>query len=209
MRLFRVKFAYGYKGFTLAELLSALAILGVIATFTIPKVLNASQSSQWKSGYKEFASMISGAYAAYTLENTPTTATDVGDLTPYMNYVRIDTSSTVDQAYGSAGTVVCGASNTTCLQLHSGAMAFLALNKCFRGTTDLHAIGFGYDPDGKVTAGGLANDPGKQLSVTLYFNGRITSRDAVMANTLNGNNNCTGSNTINPDPTIKPEWFEW
>ncbi len=34
-----------FKGFTLAELLMALAILGVIATFTIPKILGAQQSS--------------------------------------------------------------------------------------------------------------------------------------------------------------------
>ncbi len=196
-------------GFTLAELLSALAILGVIATFTIPKVLNASQNGQFKSGYKEFASMVSGAYSAYSLNNTPSTATDVGDLTPYMNYVSVDTSTAIDTAYGSAGTVTCGSGTTTCLKLHSGAMAFIALDKCFMGTSNLHAIGFGYDPDGAVTAAGLANDPGKQLSVTLYFNGRLTSRDAVQTGTLNGNNNCSGSNTINPDPTIKPDWFDW
>lgn len=35
-----------HKGFTLAELLIALAILGVIATFTIPKVLQSSRTAQ-------------------------------------------------------------------------------------------------------------------------------------------------------------------
>ena len=40
-------------GFTLAELLIALLILGMIATFTIPKILNSQQDSKKKSIFKE------------------------------------------------------------------------------------------------------------------------------------------------------------
>lgn len=40
-------------GFTLAELLISLAILGVIATFTIPKVLNSIQSGEKKAIFRE------------------------------------------------------------------------------------------------------------------------------------------------------------
>ena len=35
-----------FKGFTLAELLISLAILGVIATFTIPKIIGAAGNGQ-------------------------------------------------------------------------------------------------------------------------------------------------------------------
>lgn len=42
-----------HRGFTLAELLIALAILGVIATFTIPKVLNGSRNTSDISAFKE------------------------------------------------------------------------------------------------------------------------------------------------------------
>lgn len=43
----------GYFGFTLAELLIALGILGVIATFTIPKILSAQQDSKTKPSPKK------------------------------------------------------------------------------------------------------------------------------------------------------------
>ena len=46
------------QGFTLAELLIALAILGVIATFTIPKILAGSSESQNKALFKETISAI-------------------------------------------------------------------------------------------------------------------------------------------------------
>ena len=52
-------------GFTLAELLISLAILGVIATFTIPKILTSQQNSQKAAVTKEVIAMISGAFTAY------------------------------------------------------------------------------------------------------------------------------------------------
>lgn len=54
------------KGFTLAELLIALTILGVIATFTIPKILQGQQNAQRKSIVKEtVASFSQIAYEGY------------------------------------------------------------------------------------------------------------------------------------------------
>ena len=63
-------FKQAKSGFTLAELLIALAILGVIATFTIPKVLNSSSSSENSAIFKEAAGMVSGAMQAYQQQNS-------------------------------------------------------------------------------------------------------------------------------------------
>src|ERR1051325_8786269 len=64
------------KAFTLAELLIALAILGVIATFTIPKVLQAMQDNQRKAVFKEVIASLSGInYEGWTTKQlTPSTA---------------------------------------------------------------------------------------------------------------------------------------
>ena len=47
------------SGFTLSELLIALAILGLIATFTIPKVLNSTDTASKQAVFKETLGMLS------------------------------------------------------------------------------------------------------------------------------------------------------
>jgi prepilin-type N-terminal cleavage/methylation domain-containing protein len=49
-------------GFTLAELLIALTILGEIAAFTIPKIISSQQNGQKRAVTKEMIAMFSAAY---------------------------------------------------------------------------------------------------------------------------------------------------
>lgn len=146
-------------GFTLAELLIALAILGVIATFTIPKILNSSQNGQNTAIAKEAASMISGAYSSYTLSLGAGTGVTAGALSQYMNYVALDTASTV----GNSSGVVCGSSTAVCLKLHNGGVLQYDTALSFGTTTG--AIPFSVDPDGS----------GSQDAMTFwqYYNGRL------------------------------------
>ncbi len=192
-------------GFTLAELLSALAILGVIATFTIPKVLQSSTNGQWNSSAKEFASTISAAYEAYRLENSVTTTFKAADLTPYMNYVRVDTSATIDSNYWGTVVQTCGGT-TPCYKLHSGAMMVANTNN-MAGTTASHGVWFLFDPDGQVTeAGSPGQGRGKSIHFFLYTTGRMISygdcQDA--ATSMSGwAPTCPNGNLPNPD------WFSW
>jgi prepilin-type N-terminal cleavage/methylation domain-containing protein len=57
------------KGFTLAELLIALALLGIIAAFTIPKVLNASTTQERAAKIRETVSTLEQAYYGQKMKN--------------------------------------------------------------------------------------------------------------------------------------------
>jgi len=191
-------------GFTLAELLIALVILGVIATFTIPKVLSSQQDTKYKALGKEVAGMISAAYEAYKHENTPTAAMVPYDLAPYMNYVRVDSLSVVDDSQTN-GNRPC--STTWCLVLHNGAFLQATGGTSFNSTAATNAIMFRMDPDGKVTDGGTGDTsptaPGKAVHFWLYYDGRLTTRGGIVSNT------CNSSGCFGPAPSQDPPWFNW
>ncbi|WP_373530916.1 type II secretion system protein [Vampirovibrio sp.] len=172
------------KGFTLTELLISLLILAEIATFTIPKLLSNQQNSSYNANAKEVMGTIAAAYQVYSLANTPTAATSASDILAYMNYVSIDTTSTVDQSY-TFGTRSC--TTYFCYKLHNGGI--LASNNAFGGTSPANTINFLFDPDG--TSDGTTNGPGKSLFIYLFFNGRI--------NTFSTQNNVPSD----------PPWFSW
>lgn len=188
------------KGFTLSELLIALAILGVIATFTIPKVLQGQQTSAYKAIAKESLGIVSGAYESLKLKSTPNGTTNGLHLTPYLNYVREDISMQIDAFQNDAVGQSCDAANP-CYILHNGAVLQYSAGT-FSGTGTTNAIMFYLDPDGKVTDG-TTNGPGKSLKTVLYFNGRIATRETLSPGTVfNGS-------SYNPIAGADPPWFSW
>ncbi len=86
MYRFRCKRALG---FTLAELLSALAILGVIATFTIPKVLQGQQDQRRISIFKEtIASVHQVLYNDWILTGGEMSTHDRALMFANLNYIK-------------------------------------------------------------------------------------------------------------------------
>lgn len=77
------------SGFTLAELLIALTILGVIAVFTIPKILQAQQDSRNKAVLRETYGALSSIYEEGFLKGTMTHGNTVSYLAGRLNAVKI------------------------------------------------------------------------------------------------------------------------
>ena len=84
-----LKKTIGMAGFTLAEVLITLGIIGVVAAMTMPTLINSTQGAQYKTAYKKALSVLSQAVVMnialedYDLSQTvagtnPNTAADAG-----------------------------------------------------------------------------------------------------------------------------------
>lgn len=185
------------SGLTLTELLIALALLGVIATFTIPKILSSQQTSQNNAMAKEVIAMVKDAYMLYQLENSTNATVSPSELTPYMNYVGFDTVGGVDAPTGSPST--CGPHGVDpCLVLHNGGYIHYWIDREFGGTEATNAFSVFFDPDGRVSG-----PEGDTLSIFLYYDGRVRTYGTI------DNNTCDVWGCINPVPSYDPPWFSW
>lgn len=185
------------KGFTLAELLIALAILGVIATFTIPKLLQVQADQRKMALAKEVAGSLSEALLMYkTRVGITPGVSNAGDLFQYMNYLRLDTTSAVDAYPLFSGSFNCNVSNP-CIRLFNGGLLRVS-DPSWSGAASTSAISFIFDPDGTVT--GL-ND---SVNLTLYADGTVRSRRYLKNNTEYDTGTFRG-----PEPTGDPSWFSW
>lgn len=59
----------GYTGFTLAEVIITIGIIGIVAAITIPILINNIQDAQYKSAYKKAYSMLSQAMGLANADN--------------------------------------------------------------------------------------------------------------------------------------------
>lgn len=84
------------KGFTLAEVLITLGIIGVVAAMTIPTLMNATQSRETVTSLKKVFSTLSSAYLLAQQENGPPETWDLtahpenmlGYMAPYLKVTK-------------------------------------------------------------------------------------------------------------------------
>jgi len=182
-------------GFTLVELLITLTILGTIATFTIPKVIVVQQNGQYNAISKEVVAMISGAYQQAQSVGDVTTNTTPGDLTPYMNYIALSTTNTIDNNIQAGGTLTCSVGHP-CLKLHNGGILWLDNVASFGGSNTTNMISFRFDPDGTPN-GNMA------VEFSLYYSGFITSTANRKPNSYSSFGGPYGPGAYDPP------WFSW
>ena len=149
-------------GFTLAELLIALAILGVIATFTIPKILSNQQNSQHVASAKEVAATLSEAFQMALRDGAVTGNSRGTVLIPYINYVAYDTVAGFDGIPGYTGTNCSPA--LPCLRLHNGGLLRFEGHN-FGGTSNLNAVQVSFDPKGVREIAGAGDGSGNSVQI--------------------------------------------
>lgn len=186
------------NGFTLAEILISLGILGVIATFTIPKVLMAQQDQKYNAIAKENIAMVAAAFQQAQLAGNISANTTAGDLTQYMNYVAVNTRE-IDASYTQTN-FGCTATNP-CLFMANGSALRYSTTNAFGGTDTTNSMWFYIDPDGSY--GGTTDGPSKSVGIFLYYNGRIIDQGNLLTGTTNSNLGYTA------DPGRVPPWFRW
>jgi len=180
--------------FTLAELLIALAILGVIAAFSIPKVLQAQQENHWNSVAKETAGMLTQAYQLYKLNGGDPTQMKAANITPYMNYIKIFTNNEQVSAENT-GTYSC-LSNHPCLYFTNGSSLAYWVDDQFGGTAATNGMPFILDVDAQ---------PGGATGIVfwLYYSGKLRTRSSIDAGTTD-----SSGQVWNPG-SGEPPWFHW
>ncbi|MCE3234001.1 MAG: hypothetical protein K0Q50_181 [Vampirovibrio sp.] len=187
-----------YPAFTLAELLITLAILGMIATFTIPKIISTTQNGQSNAKAKEALSTVSAAYQMWLNSGQVSSSTRLSDFTQYLNYTKIMTSGTIDDT-NDFGSLTCSAGQP-CYKLHNGGVL---MDRCsFGGTSTTHVLFIMFDPDGEYSNSNTG--PGKSLAIHVFYNGRVTDRGSVPFTVQ------SSCDTYTPAPASEtPSWFSW
>jgi type II secretory pathway pseudopilin PulG len=182
-----------------------LAMMGIIAAFTVPSMLNSQNSnlaSKQSAMAKDAAFMIFTAYRQYkmTVGTVPTTATAL-NLTPYMNYLSMDTSGKVIDGTPPVSSSTCN-STYPCLKLHNGGYLWLDASNYFNGSTTLNVIEFRFDPDANNNTTASVDGPTKAVQFDLYYDGSITTRGRAKTNSTNSANG-----SFSGSAAFDPSWF--
>ena len=190
-------------GYTLAEVLIVLGILAIISTLTLRTIVLSNQTASHNAIAKESMAMIGSAYEAFLQGGGDPSNIYADALTPYMNYIKTDTSSQIDndllRQLNASNFIDC--SGHLCLKLHTGAMLYPEPNYQFNGLKTDTAVLFILDPDGRYS--GTAAGPGKSLYIYLYYDGKIRTANTLLPNTD------VALGTINPVTNSDPSWFSF
>ncbi len=195
------RYQFALAGFTLAELLIVLIILAEIATFTIPKILLAQQYARQSSLAKEAMSNLAAAFQLYQAKDGITTGMSTSSLLKYLNYVSIDSVSSLDDVPTGNNLFPCSNSNLVCLRLYGGGILVLG-KEILTSTASNYAIQASFDPDG-IRTGTASDGPGKAIVFVIYATGRVTTWGNVDSNTYMWN----GGGPYSSNAAVDPAWF--
>jgi len=176
------------KGFNLTELLIGLGVLGLIAAFAVPKVLNASSGAVANAKVHKAAQAVANGVQKWTEQNGQSDfTTPVNIMTFVQHNGRITNRSRMDWLPTSGQDYTCGAStaptgtNANCYRMPDGAVIYFLGNigggnyNTFGGNGD-NGLYFGVDPDGITTTDTSNSSPSVATAFIVYGNGRLRER---------------------------------
>ncbi|MBX2861845.1 MAG: type II secretion system GspH family protein [Vampirovibrio sp.] len=185
-------------GFTLIEMLTVIGILAVIATFTIPKILDVQANSKSNAIAKEAAMMMNQAFMKLQYEQGASANTKPVDLMSYLNYTeQINSFAVLVDNHEGLADQDCGAP-ANCWRLHNGA-TIKTYDVTFGGTDSTNAIYFQIDPDGVY--GGSTTGPSKAINMFQYYDGALTDYAHVKSGTY------VDGSAVGACPSCNPTWF--
>jgi prepilin-type N-terminal cleavage/methylation domain-containing protein len=111
------------KGFTLAEILVALSIIGLIAAFTIPKFVSSTDSQKRKAVIREAYSTVSESLYTGMQDGLVSTTTFPTYFVNNLRSARFCTTNATTQGCWTAGNAMMnGAATRPALVFHNGAV---------------------------------------------------------------------------------------
>ena len=183
------------KGFTLAEVLVTLTIIGVVAALTIPTLIQDTNKDKYKVDIKKTTSVLNQALMTTSIDGAaiPTTGETGPDLvsllSPYLNTLKINTAG--DTMWLADGTKITFVGANGCALITNVAPFTAAAAQCYAvidvngdkgpnlGSTgtifkDIYVLGI--SANGVVPVGGLNSTINLPANVKLDINGAaITS----------------------------------
>ena len=199
-----------HAGFSLAEILIALGLVAVLASFLIPKVLDAGDSGTHLNQVLRSAALeMQTAHTALTLNEELSGSHGLSELAAYFRHAKEDTTSLPNtEASNATATVTCSDSRVLCYQFESGAILFGSATSemTFSEPTDYdltdNTLWFVIDPDG-------GSGPERGVPFSVLGNGRVITANNRTAS-MRQYSPWTGLHAppILPSTDI-PAWFEW
>jgi prepilin-type N-terminal cleavage/methylation domain-containing protein len=195
------------QGFTMSELLIGLGILGLIAAFSVPKLLNVSNAALANAKVHKAAQAVVNGLEKWTQENGRSASTTPANI---MNVVQhnglITDGRSVDWTPGTSDDFTCVTNpaadhESSCYQMPDGSVLFFILHWSSAdftsfGTSPENSLYFGVDPDGIVTEDTSRSSTSNTTAFYLSFNGRLRERGRLK----------DGSNTLQPQWT--PTYYQ-
>jgi prepilin-type N-terminal cleavage/methylation domain-containing protein len=171
-------------GFTLSELLVALAVLGLIAAFAVPKVLTASWNATANAKVHKAAQAVVNGYEKWKQANGDALGMTGADLMTFVNFSSVITDGRVVDIHPGSGNFTCRATLTTsgnlegpCYRMPDGSMVYFIGHTGVAFTTNATSVlYFTVDPDAIESGANTQTNSGIGTSFFLYKNGRIRER---------------------------------